>query len=200
MVEQRVKMGEHRLFSNEFLRLCPIISSIMVIGIHSYNAGSIDGVTITTLVEGFFSHGLFCAAVPVFFIMSSYLFFSNVSSMHDIVLKWKRRVKTIIIPFLAWSALYYAFFSICNHVLHMPMLHAPSLQPLHILKGIVLYEYCFPLWYMFQLIIFFLLSPVILYAIKALKQYSWMLVAACYVAALLGYGDVGTLGGAHAFR
>lgn len=188
-------MGEHRYFPKPFLNISPFISALMVVGIHSYNAGQINGVTATTLIEGFFSHGLFCAAVPLFFLMSGYLFFLNVRNIKDIIGKWKKRVRTVLIPFLAWSVFYYVFYAFGNYVLKIPMDNEPSLNLLQMIKGIFLYEYCFPLWYMFQLMIYILLAPLVFCFIKCLRQKAWSLVILCYVASLLGFSNLGSIGG-----
>ena len=75
------------LFDSRFMSVIFFICSIMVVGIHSYNATGLPVRDITSCIEGFFCHGLFIAAVPIFFYLSGYLFFRNIQSITDVFKK-----------------------------------------------------------------------------------------------------------------
>ena len=172
--------GEDKLFSNNFLNIFPVISALMVMGIHSYGVKIQDGITAASFIEGFFSHGLFCAAVPGFFILSGNLFFKSIylqnRTVAEIGHKLKKRVLSLIVPFLAWSGFYWAFYAIGNHCFGIKMQHAPSLTIADILSGIILYEYSFPLWFLFQLIFYtFGLTFIVFYITKFFKNKSYLL-------------------------
>lgn len=138
------------VFSKSFLNVFPLLSALMVVGIHSYNAGVSGASPAASYLEGFLAHGLFTAAVPVFFILSGYLFFRNTESVSDVVVKQKKRARTLLIPYLAWSAFYYVFNAVANRLLGVSMTHAVDLSLAGILRGVLLYEYCFPMWYLFN--------------------------------------------------
>lgn len=156
------------VFDSRFLSAAFFVCSIMVIGIHSYNIPSVKINTLTCYIESFLCHGIFIAAVPVFFFFSGYLFFRNISTINDVFKKMKTRVKSVLMPFLVWSSIYFVVFSIASFTPFFSN-EGVSFAPLDILKGIVFYRFCFPLWYMYQLVMFVLLTPLINMLLK--KRY-----------------------------
>lgn len=133
----------------------------MVIGIHQYNI--VDGErSYASLFEGLLSHGLFTVAVPVFFMISGYLFFSKVDSIQGVFRKQIKRIRSVLMPFLVWSAAYFLFFFVGNQILQIPMESGNvTSDPMEILACVLMYRYCFPLWYMAELCVFILLSPIV---------------------------------------
>ena len=153
------------LLNNNFLNFIPLICSFMVVQIHSYNIGNLSKTSISALIISFFSHGLCTTAVPIFFFISGYLFFKNIDTVHDVFKKQKRRIITVLLPFIAWSAFYLFVYSFADKF--VPSIATTvSLTFGNIVKGILFYQYNFPLWYMFQLLVFILLSILIFYILK----------------------------------
>lgn len=84
-----------------------------VVFIHAYNstvgfAGGDIGISqpsyIGDFVRNFISQGVARVAVPLFFLMSGYLFFAEFEwSLENYALKLKSRIKTLLIPFLFWN-------------------------------------------------------------------------------------------------
>ena len=96
-------------------------------------------------------------AVPVFFIMSGYLFFVNIKEWNMQVYKAKilRRIKTLLIPYLVWN-----------------LLMALKLKT---------YSWSFfwepvnmPLWFLRDLMLVILLTPIIYYGVRKLGY--WLLI------------------------
>lgn len=156
------------LFDSKFLSATFFICSLMVVGIHSYNITDEYFNTVTGYIESFLCHGIFIAAVPIFFFLSGYLFFRNISSTKDVLKKMKTRAKSVLMPFLVWSTLYLFIFTVGSLTPFFSS-EGVSFAPLDILKGIVFYKYCFPLWYMYQLVMFILLTPLVNILLK--KRY-----------------------------
>ena len=161
------------VFDSRFLSVTFFVCSLMVVGIHSYNITDTTLNTVTGYIESFLCHGIFIAAVPVFFFFSGYLFFRNVSTNKEVFKKMGTRAKSVLMPFLVWSALYLLIFTIGSFT---PFFSSDgvSFAPLEILKGILFYKYCFPLWYMYQLVMFILLTPLINIILK--KRYLSLVV------------------------
>ena len=151
---------KNTLFDSKFLSATFFICSLMVVGIHSYNITDETVNTATGYIESFLCHGIFIAAVPIFFFLSGYLFFRNISTSKDVFKKMKTRAKSVLMPFLVWSTLYLFIFAVGSFTPFFSS-EGMSFAPLDILKGIVFYKYCFPLWYMYQLVIFILLTPLV---------------------------------------
>lgn len=148
------------IFESKFLNVVFFVCSLMVIGIHSYNITDTTMDTFAGYVEGFLCHGIFIGAVPVFFFFSGHLFFRNITTHHGVLKKIKSRTKSVLMPFLVWSLLYFLIFSLGSYTPFFSN-DGVSFAPLDILKGVVFYRYCFPLWYMYQLFVFVLITPII---------------------------------------
>jgi fucose 4-O-acetylase-like acetyltransferase len=84
---------------------------LLLVYVHGYNLHNgylqpfsvvEEPMTITTFTEYFFANGLFRFRIPMLFIISGYLF-----AMHDakpFVERMKKRLRTLGIPYLIWSA------------------------------------------------------------------------------------------------
>ena len=101
--------------------------AVMVVAIHSYIAidgwvyNSVASQGIGSNVAQFFmiaiSHVLTHVAVPTFFLISGYLFFNNFDNGNTIVWRKKMlsRVKTLLIPYVIWVALYILYSMIMSY-------------------------------------------------------------------------------------
>ena len=152
---------------SEFIRFCYFVCAMMVVGIHAYQTADLPVFSITARVQGSLSHGLFSAAVPLFFFFSGQLFFRNIDSVQDCLAKGKKRLGTLVLPFLAWSAVYVAVSLLADRFLHQPCQIERSF--IGILRGIFFYECSYHLWFCFQLMVYILLSPVIHLVLKRRK-------------------------------
>ena len=125
-----------------------------------------------TLTEDFFSNTAnyihnFCAygfgsiAVPVFFLIAGISLFRNYkSSMYT--QKIRSRIKTLLIPYLIWNTIGLLFCILCTYTplanyIASRELFEPTLP--NILSGIFLYKYNYPFWFLFELIIFVIFTP-----------------------------------------
>ena len=98
------------------------ILSCLVVMIHSYNAdlfinGEGTGVFAESVkqVQALVSLAVPSIAVPGFFIISSYLFFRDVS-WGEIPDKMTRRVRSVLIPYIVWNTLYYFLFIVVSRI------------------------------------------------------------------------------------
>lgn len=153
------------LINANFLNIVPMICSLMVVMIHQHTVAG-NAFTVSSRIISFFTHGICTAAVPTFFLLSGYLFFRNAESFSDIFKKQQKRIKSLLMPFLAWSAFYYGLYAVVSIVIPGFLQSNVSFNPIGIVKGIVFYEFSFPLWYMFQLCVFVLLTPALLLVLK----------------------------------
>jgi len=153
------------LFNQNFLNFVPMVCCLMVVMIHQHTVAG-DIYTVSSRSISFFTHGICTTAVPMFFVISGYLFFRNAYTFSDGLQKQKRRIKTVLMPFLAWSAFYYLMYAVVSVVVPGFLQSNVDLNVFGVIKGIVFYEYAFPMWYMFQLCVYILLAPVLLIAIR----------------------------------
>lgn len=164
---------------DKFITVCSFICSIMIVGLHAFNAGSLPLNSATTFIEAVISHGLFTGAVPVFLFTSGYLFYRNINSVKDCLAKQKKRVVSVVMPFFVWSAFYYAFYAIGNRFLGITMSNPVDISLSGIIEGIFCYKYCYHLWFMWQLILYVIISPLIYWVLskKKLSVLIWILFA-----------------------
>lgn len=176
---------ENKKFLDNFIRITPFVCAMMVIGIHSYNAGGVAQLSITARIEGSLSHGLFTAAVPIFMFLSGFLFYRNADTLRDVIAKQKRRLISDLVPFLGWSGLYYFIYTAAYALL--PSNSAEIYINIGtIIKGLVFYKYVFPMWFMFQLLVYIVLAPIIFKMLQNTKMSMFLLC----VAAVLAYFKV----------
>lgn len=139
-----------------------------------------------------FPNGICRIAVPLFFLISGYLFFNSFEQWGITVYfsKIKKRVYTILLPYLLWNIL--AFFILYFYGYFRTKLHGDI--PLSIStvwsnwKGFRLFwdsngglPIDYPLWFIRDLFIIILISPLIYYNIKKLRYYGMLCLFAVYI-------------------
>lgn len=131
------------------------ILSVLVILIHSINN--------ETKIEQFFSieKGIGQFAVPLFFVISGFLFFRNAYTMNDVKQKMRKRVYTLLIPYLLWNLIYYVLYMLRNPGM--------GLDIAMILDAAFNYTYNPAFWFIYQLILLIIISPILFYALKNVK-------------------------------
>lgn len=127
------------------------IMSVLVILIHSVNND--------TKFQLFFSeNGIGQFAVPTFFFVSAFLFFRTVRSMYDIRNKLKKRLRTILVPYLLWNLIYYGV-----NLLMKPG-HGVGFTELY--DAAFNYTYNPAFWFVCQLMLLNVISPLLFYVLK----------------------------------
>lgn len=123
----------------------------------------------------FFAEAFGRIAVPVFFAISGYLFFYKIEEFNKIVYlnKLKRRVQTLLIPYIIWNSLYIAFFYLKSTPLLSwlyPNATSDCFSDLNWwINAYWGYEGCpilYPLWYIRDLIMIIVLSPIVYYFLR----------------------------------
>ena len=162
------------------LRL-PLI--VLITFAHSYSGVRVgymlwgDGWDTYEVLKIVVSQTLCKVAMPTFFVMSGYLFFANVTEWNakTYLGKLKRRVKTLLIPYIVWNLLmaiklrtfilniFWAFWPEAGKQIdwlgHEQLMTAPANMPL---------------WFLRDLMVVSLLTPIIYIGIR--KMGGWLLV------------------------
>ncbi len=149
--------------------------SILVVMIHTQNTGiycispassSFD--KIVYYLQQFISGDIARIGVPAFFMFSGLLFYRDFD-FSKYPQKMKSRFFSLMIPYLAWNffrfALFYGLgkFGIVEDVLHISRV---VFTPENFLEGVFLYKYNLGYWFMYQLILYTLLCPLIYILLK----------------------------------
>lgn len=150
-----------------------------VVFIHAYESSIQFGSTsaelsptgfFTTLIRDFISGGLASITVPLFFFMSGFLFFYNLDwSSHNYLKKLKTRIKTLLLPFLLWNIFYLAIIALAQNIPLISTYFAGGiphiidsgvLEYINLIIGIDRHPIGFQFWYVRDLIIIIVLTPV----------------------------------------
>lgn len=155
---------------NMFLHLVPQVCAIMVVVLHQYNVQNMPSHSFANHIVGFISHGICTAAVPTFFCISGFLFWRTVISFGSIKEKLWKRVKSVLVPFVLWNSAYALIFITLKN-------EWGGVNLYEVISSVFLYKYYFPMWYMFQLMMFFLLSPIIYIFMKRRAYMTLLLIS-----------------------
>lgn len=173
--------------TSQKLKVVSFALMIMVVFIHSYNINiKQNGLVLffekdfNWLVQNFISNGLTRIAVPLFFLISGYLFvLDKKNTFQDFLQKIKKRTKTLVFPYLIWAFLGVLLYFILQSI--------PQSQPfftkqlirdytfLQWIKAIFVQPIPYQLWFLRDLIVMVFLSPLIFLVVIKLKL-SYILV------------------------
>jgi surface polysaccharide O-acyltransferase-like enzyme len=154
---------------------------ILVVLVHSINvdfslgAGQNHKVLgFVPFLQEFLCNGMFRIASPLFFIISGYLFFVNITGKtNEFVRKLKKRFRSLIIPYLFWSVLglvvYFVLQSIPQAQTFFTKMPIRDYSTQKLLHTIFLDPIPYQLWYVRDLAVFAVLSPAIFLIIKYIR-------------------------------
>ncbi len=102
-------------------------------------------------------------SIPCFLMLSAYLFYRNFT-WQDLPGKWKRRVRTLLVPYLLWNLFYYFGYLAASYIPYVNTLVNRFQIPFSIpdlIRAALFYEANPVFWFMFQLLLLTLLAPVL---------------------------------------
>ncbi len=148
-------------------RICWIraILCFMVVTVHARNTDwfRADQVPWIAQCEDILTRSFAYIGVAGFFFISGYLFFRNFRP-EDLINKLRRRIHTLVIPFLFWNLMIYLLYLICSVTPVIKLLFAGkdiSLSAQDFIDAVFFYKYNPVFWFMEHLIIFMALTPLI---------------------------------------
>ena len=164
-------------FSDQ-LRKTSLLSIFMIIGIHSYNLTYLDATASpaisswTQWIQEWISNWLFRIGTPTFMVISGYLFFwSFLPTLQSYKSKLVKRVRNLAIPFLLWSSLGMAGYSILQSFhatrsfFSQPYLYELSWKEL--IHVWIMDPIPYQIWFLRDLIVMCLVSPAIYMLLKS---------------------------------
>jgi len=171
----------NKINSEKFSQLS-FFAILCIIFFHGYNidrpmAGnsiSFADSPATFFIQLFFSKGLAEIGLPLFFVKSGFFLFR---SLQRFELKWeywqysmKKRMRTIVLPYLLWSAAWILFYIIVQSI---PFFQQSFYKETFLSKGLIeqlkiltLDPIPFQFWYLRHLLLFTAIFPLFYYSIK----------------------------------
>ena len=167
------------------IKILSLFAIVMVIYVHAYNLGDryllpwsplAEPLGVNSFVQYFVSNGLTRFAVPLFFTISGFLFFRNLTpDPAGFAEKFGKRLRTLMIPYVLWSAggLAWAWGLQQSEILR-PAVDSWDIraQPATfdwLLYRLVANPVPFQLWFLRDLILYAALSPLIYLALRYLS-------------------------------
>lgn len=148
------------------------VFSLLVVWVHSYNAELYMGKTAKADFLYKIEHGIgetvSQIAVPGFFMISAYLFYRNFS-WKVLGRKWNSRIKSILVPFITWNFIYYMCYVVGSRLPWMTDVIGKGTIPFNLpvaVDAVLNYTYNYVFWYLYQLILLILLTPLIYFMLK----------------------------------
>lgn len=130
--------------------------------------------SLSGLIQNFISHQLLQFCVPLFFIISGYLFFiSENDKSVDYVKKWRKRTKTLLLPYIIWSL---GIFLIVYIMQSLPLVgnffpqKFRDMTAYEKLMNALIYPYNYPLWFLRELILYILVTPIVYFLLRKLDM------------------------------
>ena len=167
------------------------ILSVFVVLIHSssfssYFQGSPESVPgAISFINYFFRGSLSLVAVPLFFILSGFVMFRNFSKTNALD-KIKKKLLYLIIPYLVWNILSMLFYIITSYsfisnyfVGRQKFVFSLS----NVLLSVFKHQCNGPFWYIFALMLYTALSPVIAQIIR--NKYIGLIFIVCLILVLI---------------
>lgn len=117
------------------------------------------------------SQTLIKAAMPMFFVMSGFLFFANVEQFNKEIFcqKIRRRIKTLLLPYIIWNLL----MAVKLKTFNLGIIVEPANMPLWFLRDLMIVSLLTPIIYIvvrkFNFWIIILLLPIYLTGIRAIQ-------------------------------
>lgn len=163
-------MNRLQSFQSEILSQIRLPLIVLVTYAHSYG-GVMEGYSLLDcgwnsyeVLKILMSQTLVKVAMPTFFVMSGYLFFANADTFNRDIYKQKigRRVKALLIPYIIWN-----------------LLMAVKLKTFNL--SIFVSPANMPLWFLRDLMIVSLLTPIIYIGVKKLNYWIFLLLLPIYL-------------------
>lgn len=159
------------------LKILSFLCIILVVFIHTSFSVSTDAFKYNNyaFLQYFISEGIARIAVPLFFIISGYLYFFNLSNIkYDYIQKTKKRIKTLIIPYLIVSSICFLFYFLIlipfasSHLSSVLDIFEQSFEKV-LLDAFFLKPLAYQLWFLRDLIVLVFITPIIFLLIKYLN-------------------------------
>lgn len=176
-------------YLSEKIKLLSAIAILLVLYIHSgFHPDEIQGMALNHNTQELISTMIGRCAVPLFYTISGYLFFLAVpNGLSSITEKMRKRVHTLLVPYIITALFYVAFQVLINSIPATSKFVNSSILPVlqqswpRVLVAIF-YDYgegvplAFHLWFVRDLLILVLLSP-LWYVLLRYLGWWWVLLA-----------------------
>lgn len=161
------KVENKRYFSNK-VSFLNAFATILIVCLHSSSPERFGfPLSIRSFTPIYIISCLCQAAVPMFFFLSAMLFYKG-CDYSTIKRKLLSRVKSLVVPYILWNTILVGIYYILSHSpgISSTLNNEYNLNSVRAFISAVLYSRCSDLWFVKNLIIYSLLSPILLITLK----------------------------------
>lgn len=187
---------------SEFIGSSRFLMCVMVVVIHSRMISG-HPVEVDNWVLNFMrmmSLGISSVAVPIFMLFSGYLLCAKYSNGHSIIATYtdllKKKSRTLLLPYLIWNVIGWAYIALRHHFnadVYVPNL-LEALVSIPMGGDSLGYPADGPLWFVRDLIIFNIISPLLFWIMNKMGKWGFVCVTAYYLFyTLLPYEPLGSI-------
>ncbi len=185
--------SSHTVFSEQSALIKAMRFPLIVLVLYEHSVGAYAGIgTPYGFISEMISHHLCPIAVCWFFFLSGYLFFFNLGdkpfSWGWTLEKWKKRIRTLLIPYLLWNLLMVAAILVKNHGLALFGVPISNEEMLTVRQGpfywFITGPADFPLWFLLDMMVMTLITPLLYPLYKKWPWISLILLTLIYLSPL----------------
>jgi surface polysaccharide O-acyltransferase-like enzyme len=156
-------------YLSDKIKLLSFLAIVLVVILHSNNGFLFFYQTSWTdysvFTKNFISNNVTLIAVPFFFTFSGYLFFINYNAT-SLLKKLKKRITTLILPYLIWSAIGLVTLFVFSKAWWFESNYFDQFSLTKLIFSLSVKPIPFQLWFLRNLILLTLISPIIYLAIN----------------------------------
>lgn len=181
-------------YNSEKIYVLNLFLILLVLYIHSYYLEAVDYPVAAALQKFTGNNGLSRVAVPLFFLLSGMLFFNGVTKVEQCFQKQKKRVRSLLIPYLLWNIIFVLWYVVLQNIpgvggfINSDMVGKVMGGSLfNGIRELFWTPVAFQLWFLRDLLFIVLLAPGLYYLIKYVKWFS-PIIAMATMELLVGCG------------
>lgn len=169
-----------------FLTIAVVFIHIMPKEVVPLEAGGLSWRNAYIFISDLFSHTMGYSVVPCFFVLSGYFFFRSADwGMKDYAASLKVRTRSLLQPYLFWNIALVAAVFIKVYGMQAVGLSGSDIELQQIkdntIMGLLLDPVNYPLWYIKDLMLMCLVSPLIYFVLRRLSMLSIAVLLALYL-------------------
>lgn len=171
-------------YNSQKITILNLVLILLVLYIHNYYSEAADYPIALGVQQFWGTNGIARVSVPLFFLLSGMLFFNGVQYVRECLPKMKKRVRTLLIPYLLWNIFFVLFLVLLQFLPGIGGLvntdYVGQVFGHGTLNAVIQLFYVpvgFHLWFLRDLIIMVALTPVLFLLLKSLKWLAPALVA-----------------------
>ena len=161
-------------YNSSKITILNLVLIIMMLYRHAYYFEAENGNGIALGVQRFIDYGLCNLTNSLFFVLSGFLFFKNISSPTQCLPKIKKRIRSLLIPYIIWNSYFVVFYLMLSK---LPGVGAYTsidvLAKFTSLKDGLYYLFITPastpLWFLRDLMVYVAFSPLVYMCIEKLR-------------------------------